>query len=1026
MKTLKNRMDQRKSKEAAHKGFRGIVLWTPKSVLHFLRSIQPAKTLLTYLLLAVVVGSASLIAYAQSNAPALNDASVIQRPGLSISGAVRMEGLAIESLRGGLEGVEIYMDFLPTDMRIDSVDAVDTAIPPTETPKFPKLIAVTDENGEYESGLIDFHDEGEIHVWAVKEGFQFEPEVDVWFHAYGYEEHESGFIAIPDADITITPTPWATNTPTPLSGVLIFGIVQLDSTVDNSIGGLDGVEIHMAFASYPGSVVAVTDRNGAYESDFISIPVDETIRVWAEKDGYRFVPDEEIWKFYAGFYQERQINFLAYPDHVTVTPIPPTFTPTNTALPPGVIVFGEVLLSDSSLDRNEQGVANVEIYLALASYQGNVVDTTDSDGRYSSAYIYIPGDEMIRVWPVKEGYRFEPQEEVWRHYAGHEIREINFLAYPDDSTVTPITPTFTPTSTGTPEITPITPTLTSTPDVTPITPTFTPTPTVTATPDIEPGLRIYGKVVLSADETESSALGLGEVDIYMSVDGSGYESVALTNENGYFDSGIISLSGEHQIIVWAVKDGYLIEPEAHRWTHLEGYEVHRCDFIAEPTKPGLIVNGYVWKQDDSSDPQNLTGVRDVEILMSISGDNMGVVAITDKNGFYESDFIAFEGDADIHIWPVKRGFTFESRMNTWHHYHGYEERRVDFLAVPEETGLVISGSVLWEDPNSPTNEPEGLEGVEIYIKKLFIVPPPADATAEAAQLIAITDKNGQYRSGFLSLSGTYEIEVRAYKANYTFDPDACRWINDFGFEEHQCDFDAYPKGIIPTPVPTSTPIVILPDTVFVDVSRDHPDAKYIQYLYDQGLVSGCTTVGDPRFCPDDSLGRDEVTVILVRAEHPEELGYIPPERDSVPFEDLPGIVEVDEKQDPSEAQELDWRLKWVGEAWDLKLTVGCSAEPLLFCPNEEVTRGQMLTFAVKLRNGQDFVPPEPAEDPFTDVPRYLPNGVSNWVAKWAAQGLTDEIVQNCGTSMDEMFFFPDKAVTRAEMACMVYHALTNE
>jgi hypothetical protein len=438
----------------------------------------------------------------------------------------------------------------------------------------------------------------------------------------------------------------------------------------------------------------------------------------------------------------------------------------------------------------------------------------------------------------------------------------------------------------------------------------------------------------------------------------------------------------------------------------------------------LVVSGYVWKQDDPSDPQNLTGVPGVEILMSISGENMGVVAVTGENGFYESDFIAYEGDAEIRVWPAKEGFTFESQMNEWRHYHGYEERRVDFLAVPEETGLVISGSVLWSDPNSPTSELEGLEGVEIYMKKMFIVPPSPDATVEAAQLIAITDENGQYRSGFISLSGTYEIEVRPYKANYTFDPEVCLWINDFGYEERQCDFDAYLDWITPTPTPT--PFVKPPDKVFVDVPEDHPDKKYIEYLYDQGIVSGCSTEGDTKFCPNALLNRADAMVIVVRGEHLGEPGYIPPERDSVPFEDLPGVVEIQEGQDSSNVQKSDWRLKWVGAAWDLKLTIGCNADPLLFCPNEDVTRGQMVTFAVKLRHGQDFVAPEPAADPFNDVPRYLPNGEQNWVAKWANQGFNDGIVQNCGTDMEQMLFFPEEPVTRADMACMVYHALTNE
>jgi hypothetical protein len=42
---------------------------------------------------------------------------------------------------------------------------------------------------------------------------------------------------------------------------------------------------------------------------------------------------EEVWRFYAGYPQEREIHFIAYPDTVTVTPITPTFTPTATTTP---------------------------------------------------------------------------------------------------------------------------------------------------------------------------------------------------------------------------------------------------------------------------------------------------------------------------------------------------------------------------------------------------------------------------------------------------------------------------------------------------------------------------------------------------------------------------------------------------------------------------------------------------------------------------------------------------------------------
>lgn len=127
----------------------------------------------------------------------------------------------------------------------------------------------------------------------------------------------------PSATATSEPTATPTATAAQISGLVVFGKVQVDdSAPGQSRKGLAGVEIRLAFASYPGKVVAITDGEGSYISDFIAIPVDETIRIWAEKDGYRFEPSEEAWRFYVGYYQEREINFLAYADVVTPTSTP--------------------------------------------------------------------------------------------------------------------------------------------------------------------------------------------------------------------------------------------------------------------------------------------------------------------------------------------------------------------------------------------------------------------------------------------------------------------------------------------------------------------------------------------------------------------------------------------------------------------------------------------------------------------------------------------------------------------------------
>ena len=131
----------------------------------------------------------------------------------------------------------------------------------------------------------------------------------------------------------------------------------------------------------------------------------------------------------------------------TFTPAPPTqtvdssLTPTLTPTPrptqptegpgPGLIVRGTVKLADGT------PVEGVNIYVAFASYGGNVVAATNSDGYYSSEYIYIYSDETVRVWAEAAGYSFKPAdgsavwtgtEFYWRHYFGFEESSLDFTA----------------------------------------------------------------------------------------------------------------------------------------------------------------------------------------------------------------------------------------------------------------------------------------------------------------------------------------------------------------------------------------------------------------------------------------------------------------------------------------------------------------------------------------------------------------------------------------------------------------------
>jgi Ig-like domain-containing protein/CARDB protein len=108
---------------------------------------------------------------------------------------------------------------------------------------------------------------------------------------------------------------------TPVPGLIIRGRVTKDGI------GLPNVDIYRTFANYSGQLVATTDTNGYYTSDFWYIPGDETINVWAVQEGYAFDPPVYYWRHYFGK-EDRTLDFTAS-YAVTATPLPdqwPTYT----------------------------------------------------------------------------------------------------------------------------------------------------------------------------------------------------------------------------------------------------------------------------------------------------------------------------------------------------------------------------------------------------------------------------------------------------------------------------------------------------------------------------------------------------------------------------------------------------------------------------------------------------------------------------------------------------------------------------
>ena len=105
---------------------------------------------------------------------------------------------------------------------------------------------------------------------------------------------------------------------------------------------------------------------------------------------------------------------------------------------------------------------------------------------------------------------------------------------------------------------------------------------------------------------------------------------------------------------------------------------------------------------------------------------------------------------------------------------------------------------------------------------------------------------------------------------------------------------------------------------------------WIEDLANQGITGGCQ-VSPPLYCPGNPVTRAQMAVFLEKTLR--GAPYIPPPCTGTVFGDVPctgGIF------DP-----------WIEKLYADGVTGGCQASPLLYCPNNPNTRGQMAVFLTK-------------------------------------------------------------------------------
>jgi len=177
--------------------------------------------------------------------------------------------------------------------------------------------------------------------------------------------------------------------------------------------------------------------------------------------------------------------------------------------------------------------------------------------------------------------------------------------------------------------------------------------------------------------------------------------------------------------------------------------------------------------------------------------------------------------------------------------------------------------------------------------------------------------------------------------------------------------------------------------IFADVPFSYWAMSWIERLYAAGITGGCGT-NPLTYCPEDSVTRAQMAIFLERGMNGS--AFTPPAGTGTVFADVPLSY---------------WAVNWIEKLFADSITSGCGTNPLIYCPDNPVTRSQMAVFLLRAKHGAAHVPPA-AAGIFTDVP------ASYWAAKWIEQLYAEGITTGCLTS--PLLYCPEDSVTRAEMA----------
>ena len=183
---------------------------------------------------------------------------------------------------------------------------------------------------------------------------------------------------------------------------------------------------------------------------------------------------------------------------------------------------------------------------------------------------------------------------------------------------------------------------------------------------------------------------------------------------------------------------------------------------------------------------------------------------------------------------------------------------------------------------------------------------------------------------------------------------------------------------------------------FADVPLGHWALDYVQSIWAAGITSGCAQP-PLTYCPDNNVNRGEAAVMIERGMG----NFAPTPSPSGMFADLP-------------YPGLEVYTPFIEEFYNDGITGGCTLNPLMYCPQNFVTRAQIAVFIERAVG--NFSPSPSPTGMFADIPYPGLEAFTPFIEQFYNDGITS------GCAVNPLMYCPQNFVLRSEIAVFLQRA----